>query len=167
MKLIKTIQFADVNLKNTEGFSVRRAARAVVFDNNKNVGILYVSKHDYHKLPGGGLKGGESIEAALQRECLEEIGCRIEILGELGEILEYRIKRFLKQYSYCYLARVLGDKGKPSFTPKEMENGFMIKWVPLREAIELLENDKTEDYEGKFIKIRDYNFLQEAEKHII
>ncbi|MFA6194326.1 MAG: NUDIX domain-containing protein [Patescibacteria group bacterium] len=166
MKLIKIIQFKDLKPEDIEKFEVRRAARAVVFDNDKNIGILYVGKYNYHKLPGGGLEGDESIEEALKRECLEEIGCNIEIFEELGEIIEYRDEWLLKQHSYCYLANMVGDKGRPDFTQKEIETGFEIKWVSLEEAIKLLENDKPEDYEGGFIQIRDGRFLKEAEKFL-
>ncbi len=163
MKLIKTIQFKDLKSEDSDKFDVRKAARAVVFDNDKNIGILYVRKYNYHKLPGGGLKGKESINLALKRECLEEIGCKIESFVEVGEIIEYRDKWSLKQHSYCYLANIVGDKGKPDFTSKELDNGFEIKWVSLEDAIKLLENDKPECYEGKFIQIRDVSFLKEAE----
>jgi 8-oxo-dGTP pyrophosphatase MutT (NUDIX family) len=162
MKLIKTIQFKDLKAEETDKFEIRRAARAVVFDHDKNIGILYVGKYNYHKLPGGGLEGDESIAEALKRECLEEIGCNTETFGELGETIEYRDKWSLKQHSYCYLANVVGDKGKPEFTQKEIDNGFEIKWVSLGEAVKLLENDKPEGYEGGFIQIRDISFLKEA-----
>lgn len=162
MKLIKTIQFKDLKPEDVEKFEVRRAARAVVFDNDKNIGILYVGKYNYHKLPGGGLEGDEAIEEALRRECLEEVGCSVEIFGELGEIIEYRDKWSLKQHSYCYTANVVGEKEKPDFTQKEIDNGFAIKWCPLEEAIKLLENDEPEGYEGGFIQIRDSTILKEA-----
>ncbi len=166
MKLVKTIQFKDLKPEDIEKFEIRRAARAVVFDKDKNIGILYVGKHNYHKLPGGGLEGDESIGEALKRECLEEIGCNIETFGELGEIIEYRDKWSLEQHSYCYLANMVGDKGRPDFTQKEIDNGFEIKWVSLGEAIKLLESDKPEGYEGGFIQIRDSGFLKEAEKFL-
>ena len=162
MKLIKTIQFKDLGQEEADKFEVRRAARAVVFDNDKNIGILYVGKHNYHKLPGGGLEGEENIIEALKRECLEEIGCNVEPFKEVGEIIEYRDKWSLKQHSYCYLANVIGDKGTPDFTQKEIDDGFEIKWVSLENAIELLENDKSEWYESIFIQIRDSLFLKEA-----
>ncbi len=164
MKLIKTIQFKDLKSEDTDKFKIRRAARAVVFDNEKNIGILYVGKYNYHKLPGGGLEGDESIDKALQRECLEEIGCSVEIFGELGEIVEYRDKWSLKQSSYCYLANVVGEKGMSDFTQKEIDNRFEIKWMSLKGAIRLFENDKPEGYEGRFIQKRDSSFLKEAKK---
>jgi len=162
MKLIKTIQFNNFTPEEIEKFKVRRAARAVVFDQDKNIGILYVGKHDYHKLPGGGLEGEENIDAALRRECLEEIGCDIETFGELGEIIEYRDKWSIKQHSYCFIANLVGAKKNQDFTQKEIENDFSIKWLPLEKALALLLNDQPEEYEGKFIQIRDSLFLKEA-----
>jgi 8-oxo-dGTP pyrophosphatase MutT (NUDIX family) len=166
MKLIKTIQFKDLKQEEIEKFEIRRAARAVVFDQDKKIGILYVSKYHYHKLPGGGIEAGEDIMTALKRECREEIGCNIETVSEIGEIIEYRDKWLFKQHSYCYLANLLGDKGEPDFTQKEKDNGFEIKWLPLLEAINLLENDKPEGYEGGFIQIRDLAFLKGALEYL-
>jgi 8-oxo-dGTP pyrophosphatase MutT (NUDIX family) len=166
MKLLKTIQLDNLSSEEIAGFTVRQAARTVLFDNAGNVGLLYVAKHNYHKLPGGGVEEGESIAETLKRECLEEIGCDLEVQAELGETIEYRTEWSLEQHSFCYLSKVVGDKNEPNFTPKELANGFVVKWVALPEAIRLLENDNTTDYEGKFIKIRDGVFLQAALNHI-
>ncbi|HZJ41250.1 MAG TPA: NUDIX domain-containing protein [Candidatus Saccharimonadales bacterium] len=162
MKLLKTIQFNNLTPEEIEDFEVREAARAVVFDEDKNVALLYVAKYNRHKLPGGGVEEHEGVEEALYRECLEEIGCQVEKFAEVGEIVEYRDKWSLEQHSYCFLAKVIGAKGEPNFTPEEKVNGFEIKWVSFEEAIELLKQDDPEDYEGKFIKIRDAIFLKEA-----
>lgn len=166
MKLLKIIQFKDLSPEETNKFQVREAARAVVFDEDKNIALLYVGKYKSHKLPGGGVEKGESIMETLRRECLEEIGCEIKAEHELGEIIEYRDKWSLKQYSYCYLAELSGKKGSPNFTPEELAKGFMIKWLPLTEAIKLLASDKPVDYEGSFIKTRDSLFLKEASDSI-
>jgi hypothetical protein len=55
-----------------------------------------------------------------------------------------------------------GEKGSPDFTEKEIEQGFEIVWVGLDEAIEIINKDMPDNYEGKFIKIRDLCFLEEA-----
>jgi H+-transporting ATPase len=70
----------------------RQAARAVVFDNENKIALLYVSKHSYHKIPGGGIEKGEDIFRALEREMIEEIGSKISVTGEIGKIIEYRNK---------------------------------------------------------------------------
>ena len=53
MKLLKIIKSNSLDDGNDKNFRVRRAARAVVFDNNKRIGLLRVSNRNYHKLPGG------------------------------------------------------------------------------------------------------------------
>src|SRR3989344_3275304 len=84
----------------------RRAARAVLFDADGKVGLSHVANKHYYKLPGGGIDGNEEVIEALKRECREEIGCEIEVMGEVGEIVEHRDKIDLVQTSYCFLAKV-------------------------------------------------------------
>lgn len=144
----------------------RRAVRAVVFDNENKVALLRVSKYNYYKLPGGGIEKSESDKGALQRECLEEIGCRIEIMSEIGKILEHRNKIKMNQESFCYLARLSGEKGKPNLVGYEIDDGFETVWVKIDEAIKLVENSKPTSYDGPFIKIRDFVFLEKAKELI-
>ncbi|TRZ65029.1 MAG: NUDIX domain-containing protein [Spirochaetia bacterium] len=161
MKLLKTIKFDEVNPEELEKYEFRQTARAIVFDKEGKIALLFVSKKGYHKLPGGGIEKGESIEDALKRECLEEIGCEIKITGEIGTIIEHRKAFKINQESFCYLAKVVGEKGEPAFMDDEIEEGFLALWVSLDEAIKILETDKSDDYQGKFIKIRDLAFLRE------
>jgi ADP-ribose pyrophosphatase YjhB (NUDIX family) len=60
---------------------IRNAARALILQDDN---ILLLRKDGYEKgerfaLPGGGQDLGETLEQALHRECLEEIGTRVEI----------------------------------------------------------------------------------------
>jgi ADP-ribose pyrophosphatase YjhB (NUDIX family) len=162
MKLLRIIKFRDLKLKEIESFKLREATRAIVFDEDNKIALLQVTNHNYHKLPGGGIERGEHILPALKRECLEETGSKIEIIKEVGLIIEYRDKFKKRQQSYCYIAKLIGDKGEPNFTKKEIQDGFKLKWVKLEEAIKLLENDSPNDYQGKFIKIRDSTYLKKA-----
>jgi 8-oxo-dGTP pyrophosphatase MutT (NUDIX family) len=171
MKLLKTIKEEDLfpvskfGIK-IENYKQRFAARAIVFDQEKNVALLNVSKHNYYKLPGGGIEEGEEIEGALHRECLEEIGCDIVVKNEVGEILEYRDKYSLKQVSYCFIAEIEGAKNEPSFEQVEIDDGFKIVWVSLEKAIKLLKQSKPTVYNGNFIVARDLTFI-EAVKSLI
>jgi len=66
---------------------------------------------------------------ALERECQEEIGCDVEVVSEVGSIIEYRKIFTLKQTHNCYLAKVKGQKGTPDFTNDEKNNGFEQVWL--------------------------------------
>ena len=60
---------------------IRNAARALILQDSN---ILLLRKDGYEggerfALPGGGQDLGETLEQALHRECLEEIGTRVEI----------------------------------------------------------------------------------------
>ncbi|MCK4928015.1 MAG: NUDIX domain-containing protein, partial [Candidatus Aenigmarchaeota archaeon] len=115
-------------------YTLRKAPRAIVINNSK-IALLFVSKHNYHKLPGGGVEPGEDLETALHREILEETGCNIKIKQDIGMIIEYRDDKDMRQESYCYLAEVDGKIKEPSFTDEEKADGFKLIWVTIDNAI--------------------------------
>lgn len=63
----------------------RNVARSIVIQNDQ---ILLILKKDdngeRYALPGGAQDLGETLESALQRECLEEIGTPVKIINLLG-----------------------------------------------------------------------------------
>jgi 8-oxo-dGTP diphosphatase len=159
----------DSPVINTSVFKTRGAARAVLLDNEGQVYLLNVSKHGYHKLPGGGIDEGEEIKQALERELIEEVGCKAVVIAELGIIVEYRNYEDggLEQTSYCYLAKQLGEQQDSALEEGELEEGmFEVKAKNLDEAIALLTNDKPDNLEGRFIKKRDLAFLNAAKEHL-
>ena len=163
MELLKEIK--DKNYSDDTTWKTRDASRAVLFDENSLVPLLFVSKYNYHKLPGGGIDEGEDKIDALKRECLEEVGSKIEVIGEVGKIIEFKSRVNLKQVSYCYYGRIV-SKGKPNFTEEELGRGIKIVWVPLKDAIVRIKNDKPNNCDGpfSFIRERDLEFLKKAEQ---
>lgn len=163
MKIIATITDREItgrDIKFNGKYSNRTAARAIVFNSDGKIALLNAKKYGFHKLPGGGVEGKEAINETLDRELKEELGCKVQITGEVGEIIEVKGKSGEKQTSYCYVARVLSS-GKSNLTKNEKENlGVEIEWVVPEEAIRLLEKDKPEDYTAKFIRYRDLIFLK-------
>ncbi len=162
MKTITEIKDKE-NIKKEYFPKVRTAARGIFLTKENLIPIIYVSKHNYYKLPGGGLEKEEDEKEALKREVKEETGSDVEVKKEVGKIIEYRAKWGMKQTSYCFWGKVT-SKGEPSFTEEEIEDGFEVCWFSIKEAVEIFENVSTNDYHGKFVTKRDLCFLREAEK---
>lgn len=164
METLKIIKDKDLGFPHKEGidYKKRKAVRAVVFDNENKTALLNVAKHSYHKLPGGGVEEEENLPETLNRETLEEIGCSVEIIGEVGKIIEFRDEFEQEQESLCYLAKVVGEKGESSFTAEEASQDFNVLWVEINEAVKILNEDMPNNYEGKFIKARDTILLNKA-----
>ena len=121
----------------------RKAVRIIILDENNNVAVVgrnYENDNVFNGiLPGGGVENGETYETAAVREALEETGCNIEIISSIGYSLENRnfVKR--EQTTYCFVARVVGDRGLPQTTQKN-EIGLETKWFSLDEIIIFFEN---------------------------
>lgn len=167
MKTLKVIRDSDIGSDEAapQEYKERKAARAVVFDEEGKVAIFHSTKNHYHKLPGGGVEEGEDIETGLRRELVEEIGCEVEDIKELGVIEEYRNKLKVYQVNYGFTAKVRGEKGNPHLEQGEIDDGFVTEWIDLGTAIETLEKDKNSDlYEAKYMVTRDLTFLKEAKR---
>ena len=164
MELLKEIKDKDYPSDTT--LKIREASRAILFDEDDLIPLLFVSKYNYHKLPGGGIDEGEDKAQALVRECLEEVGSKIEVKGEIGKIIEFRSKWDFKQISYCYYGKII-EKGEPDFTEKELSQGFKIVWLSLTDAISKIKTDKPENYAGSFIQQRDLEFLKKSEQIVL
>jgi len=142
----------------------RKTARVILSDAQKRIALLHSAKRGMHHIPGGGIDDGDTVESALRREALEETGCRIKNIRELGQTEEWWNDYIsTHQISYCFLAEVDGEKGSPRFTAGEIESGYSLSWRTLDEAIALLESERNlEDYDGRFTVFRDLAFLEEA-----
>lgn len=162
MELLKEIKDKEFP-RDESTLKIREALRAVLFDENGLIPLLFVSKYNYHKLPGGGIDAGEDRAKALVREVLEEVGSEIEVTGEVGKIVEFRSKWNFKQTSYCYLGKVI-SRGDPDFTEEELSQEFKLVWLSLDEAISKVESDKPENYGGSFVQKRDVVFLKKVKQ---
>ena len=150
-------------------YTSRTAARAVLLDESDRVWLMNVSKRSFYKLPGGGVDEGEDIIQGLQRELLEEVGCRAQILAELGTTLEYRQHNDggLKQTSHCYLARQIGELSESTLDTAEMDDGmFAIQVEDIDAAIALVESGQPDSQSGEFMQMRDAAILKAAKEHL-
>ena len=166
MELLLEIHNKDVDGEDLikDSYQLRRAARAVILNDKNEVSLQHVAKYNYYKLPGGGIERGETITEALKREVLEEVGVEIEMGAEIGMVVEYRNEFDTLQFSYVYLARVMGGSGIPSYEESEIEEGYVPMWVSIDEAIALVNDNRTDNYAGKFIVTRDLAILKKAKQ---
>jgi ADP-ribose pyrophosphatase YjhB (NUDIX family) len=162
MKLL--LQLEDVGITDVTGYRLRSAARAVALNSEGKIALMFVSNSNYYKLPGGGIEKGESLGQALAREMLEETGCEIEVVSDLGFITELR-KESLLQISFCFLANIIKTVQDPQFTDSEKEGGFELHWVSFAEAEKLINSSPVKrDAHINIINKRDLCIVQEARK---
>jgi len=69
----------------------------------------------------------------------------------------------LAQISYVYRAVVTEETKNFNYTDEEIERGFALKWVPISEAISLMESHTSpSDYDAKYMQKRDLTILKAA-----
>ena len=100
-------------------------------------------------------------------ECVEEIGCNVKIIDELGMTVEYRKEFNIKQILYCYIANLVGEKGNPHLEKDEAEEGFETIWVSLDDAIKKVKESRPTVLDGPYMVERDLALLQTAKEKII
>jgi 8-oxo-dGTP diphosphatase len=114
---------------------VRISAKAIIIQHGR---LLVVKKRDsvgeWYVLPGGGQEYGETLPAALNRECLEEIGSEVTV-GRLRFIRDYIAKHHefaaeddahqVELMFECQLTSAPGLGSKPD----SMQTG--IEWLEL------------------------------------
>lgn len=170
MELICKITDEDIGEKTIEIDNpiIRIGARGIVIREDGKIAVFYKSNKNEYKLPGGGLEGTKKPEMAFKREVLEETGCEVEIIKELGMTEEYKTLGGFKQISYVFIGKVLKDTKKLNVTKKEAEEGARLLWETPEEALELVTKSydnlvglKYETvYHTKFVVLRDRKILE-------
>lgn len=175
MKSLATHKQIDIFPSQTDNwdevpFENRPTGKAIVFDNENKVALVGTKVNSFYQLPGGGIDQGESIENGIIRECLEEIGCNVNLENEVGQIDDYRNRDKKHCINHCYTARLIGKKGELTLTEDEAKNGLHVVWVPLDEAVSILEKEVEQVKRGEvtfyntaFNILRDFKFLKEAQ----
>lgn len=139
MRLLHSAKAPDLNITTQNQFT-RRAARAIVL-NQENILLLYTQRYHDYSLPGGGIDIGEDNLTALKRELREETGAQnITSIKAFGAYEEYRpwYKNdydVIHMLSYCYTCNIDGELLSPNFEPHEHQNGMKPVWINIHEAI--------------------------------
>lgn len=147
---------------------IRLASRGIVLDKDGKIALQNKTKKNEFKLIGGGMENGEDPKEAFKREVLEEAGCEIEIIEELGITEEYKSLQNLKQISHIFVSKVIKNTHRLGLTEKEENEGAKLLWVDPKEALELIIDcyDKLLPsaydgvYDTRFVVTRDRKILE-------
>ena len=106
MNLICKITDNDIGEKfiEMENPEIRLGARGIVIRDDGKIAIFNKAKKNEFKFPGGGIENNEDPKEAFKREVLEETGCVIEIVEELGIAEEYKSQTNFKQVSNVFVS---------------------------------------------------------------
>ncbi len=168
--LIKKITDKDLNIKEKRLINpkTRTASRGIVENKGGKIAVFYKSKMNEYKLPGGGIDPGEDKGVAFRREVLEETGCIITKIKELGITIEEESQTNFVQKSYVFKSKVLRDTKRLDITEREKEEGAKLLWLDPNEALKLMkeslknvkESRFESNYNSQFIINRDISILE-------
>lgn len=162
MKILKTINVENLSEKVIETYKKRETARAVIFDSENKIAMLYLGLHGFYMVPGGGIEKGETILKALHRECREEAGCEIKDVQEMGVVASHRSQYKRTEYSHFHVAHLKGEKMKPKYTKEEIEEKTELHWMDIGDAIEHIYEFRTDNPTHHSIQQRELFFLEWA-----
>ena len=170
MNILFKITDKDFGIEPIEmkDFRLRKAARGIVIREDGKIAIQNKKNKNEYKLVGGGIESNEDPKDAFKREVLEEAGCKIDIIKEVGIIEEYRSLQNLKQISNVFIAKVIKDIHTLNLTDKEKSEGAKLLWLESKEALQLVINcydkllpsDYDDVYDTRFVVLRDRKILE-------
>ena len=170
MNLICKLTDADIGESFTEikNPKLRTAARGIVIRDDGKIAVFHKANKNEFKLPGGGTENNESPEQTFKREVLEETGCVVDILNQLGITEEYKCQVNFKQISTVFLGKVIDDTTQLNVTQKEKDEGAELLWETPEKALELItdcfsklkKSNYDSVYSTKFMVLRDRKILE-------
>lgn len=159
----------EIDIKNYEaGCKIYRrpSARGIILQEDR-IALVYSEREHYYKFPGGGIHEGEDKKAALVREVREETGLvvRPDTIREFGSVLRRQksdksVDTIFEQENFYYLCDVETANIGQELDEYEREAGFVLKVVPVDEAIRANDEYHSENYFDEVMIKRELRVLQ-------
>ena len=152
MRQLFTIDLKDYNPDAKKFY--RPSVRGIIFDDEGRIAMIYSRKYHFYKFPGGGIEGDETHLETLAREIKEETGMTLipDSAKEFGEVLKIQKgdesgkDTIHIQQNYYYTCEVEDEIGDQNLDDGEKSLEFVLKFVPVEEAIaanSAFENENT------------------------
>lgn len=146
---------------------IRYGARGILQRSDGRIAIFNKINKNEYKLPGGGIDKNETPEQAFRREILEETGCEIIEVKEIGITEELRSKANFQQISYVFISKLKKQTNKLHLTEKEKSEGGQLIWLYPQEALEKIENSLEKLKESKYENMYHSKFINYRDKAIL
>lgn len=112
------IELQDTQWPMTYTDHDREIVRAIVVDDAGSYYFVRAVREDDFgaatliETSGGGVEPGESLDAAIRRELMEELGAEVEILARIGVVSDYYNLIHRHNINHYYLCRVKAFGGR-------------------------------------------------------
>lgn len=170
MELIGRITDKNIGARKVEMEepTIRYASRGIIVNSLGEIAIVHKKNKKEYKLPGGGIEFQENKVEAFKREILEETGCLVKDIQEMGYTEEIKSLENFKQISYVFVAKVKEDTGTLNLTEMEKEEGTEVIWMDIMSAEKYIEQcynnivaSKYDNiYRTKFVILRDLAIIK-------
>lgn len=133
-------------------YIVRPGSYAIISNEEGEIALVRTSTGYF--LPGGGVESDETHHECLSRECIEEIGHKVEIEDYLGRISQsfYSTTKNIHMESEGHFYKCVLDERMDV----ETEEDHTLEWLSYPEAIDVL-----------FLKNQSYAIKEYAYKYLI
>ena len=138
----------------------RMTARAIIRDHAGQYAVMYSGRFRIYTLPGGGVEDGEEVLTALHREIAEETGCTCSKIQELGIVAEDRGCLDYTQINHYFVVEVGDAPSGNHLTDLERKNQTSAEWHSYEKMVALIEGQKPETVQQKYLKARDLAALK-------
>lgn len=173
MKVIATFKQEDVfpekSIDPNVVYEERLTGKVIALDPKGRVVVVGNNENEIFQLPGGGIDDREEIRNGSIRECKEETGYDVEIIGEVGVVTDFRPRDGKKCVSYCFVAQTIGQESDVTHTEDEKSIGMFVRTIPVdqllikfEEQVRRLRAGQINFYNTGYNILRDYVFLMEA-----
>lgn len=140
MKVIARLQD---NVYENKGIThTREISRGVILNEKNQIAILKLYSEDIfgirdcYELPGGGVKESESFIDAFKREAIEEVGFEVEVLDELGDVIDFYNLIQRENHNHYFLGKTTKFLGLKQ-EQYEQQMIQQILWVSIDDAIDI------------------------------